>query len=77
VPARRSAAPIGISDRELGVLEEKVHQTEARVNRLEDEFYARRRQSRAFVVSWWQVLIGGLFVLGASFGSAAVLLLLG
>jgi len=66
-----------MSDRELGVLEEKVHQTEARVNRLEDEVYQRKRLRQAVALSWWQVLIGGLFVLGASFGSAAVLLLLG
>ena len=66
-----------MSDRELGVLEEKVHQTEARVNRLEDEVYQRKRLRQAVALSWWQVLIGGLFVLGASFGSAALLLLFG
>ena len=73
----RPALWIGVSERDFGRLEEKAHQTEARVNRLEDEVYGRRRESRAFVVGWWQVLVGGLFVLIASFGSAAVLLILG
>jgi hypothetical protein len=57
-------------------LEEKVCQTEARVNRLEDEVYQRKRQGRAFSVTWLQVLVAGIIGLAASFGSAALLLLL-
>jgi len=74
VPRARSPAPL---DRDFGRLEEKVYQTEARVNRLEDEVYERKRRRQALALSWWQVLIAGLFVLGASFGSVALLLLVG
>jgi hypothetical protein len=48
-----------------------------KVERLEDEISARKRERRALVLSWWQVVVAGLFVLAASFGSAALVLLLG
>ena len=59
-----------MSDRELGRLEEKVRQTEARLRRLEDEVYQRRRERRALVLSWWQVFVLVVFTIGASLGSA-------
>ena len=67
----------GLSEREFGRLEEKAHQTEVRLNRLEDQVYERKRRRQALALSWWQVLIAGLFVLGASFGSALLVLFLG
>jgi hypothetical protein len=48
-----------------------------KVDRLEDEVYGRRRERRALVVSWWQLIAGGLFVLAGSFGGAALVLVLG
>lgn len=48
-----------------------------KVDRLEDEIYARKRERRALVLSWWQLLAGGLFVLAGSFGSAALVLMFG
>jgi hypothetical protein len=62
---------------EWGRLKERVDQTERRVARLEDEVYERKRQRRSLALSWWQVLVAGLFVVAASFGSAALVLLLG
>lgn len=55
-------------------MEEKVHQTEARVNRLEDEVHGRKRESRALAVTWWQVIVTGLFLLAGSFGGAVLVL---
>ena len=63
---------VAVSERDFGRLEEKTHQTEGRVDRLEDEVYGRKREGRAFIVSWWQVVIAGLFVFAASFGSALI-----
>jgi hypothetical protein len=73
----RPAPSNGVSERDFGRLEEKAHQTEARVNRLEDEVYGRKRESRAFVVSWWQVVVAGLFVLAAQLGSILLMRFLG
>jgi hypothetical protein len=58
-------------------LEEKVHQTEVRLTRLEDEVHERKREGRAFAVGWWQVMVAGVIVSAASFGSAWLVLAIG
>ena len=77
-PGRRGdSTGIGLSDRELGRLGEKVRQTEARLRRLEDEVYQRKRQSGFLAVTWRQVIVTGLFLLVGSLGSAALVILAG
>jgi len=74
---RADNVTIGLSERDFGRLEEKTHQTEARLSRLEDEVQGRNRESRAFVVSWSQVFVVVLFTIGASLGSAWLVLAFG
>ena len=67
----------GLSERELGRLEEKVRQMESRLNRLEDEMYERKLRKQALALSWWQVLVAGVIVIAASLGSAWLVLAFG
>ena len=73
----RPALWIGVSERDFGRLEEKAHQIEVRLNRLEDEVYERKRRRQALALSWWQVFVAGLIVIAASLGSAWLVLAFG
>jgi hypothetical protein len=74
---RRAILPSGLSAQELieiGRALEKADQNAKRLDRLEDELRGRDQHSRALVLGWWQVVVGGLFVIAGSCGSAALIL---
>ena len=70
--------PMSSDERERwGRVCERVDNLQTRMDRLDEDFTGRKRESRAIVVSWWQVAIAGVFAVAASFGSAALVLVFG